>query len=112
MKAPSDVNFGQILENYIKQNKISKASLARAINRTDNAILYFQKKISIQSSIILELCNALKHNFFMDIAAQLPVEFTTNASIDTSKDLRIAALENEIALLKAREEVLLLAFKR
>jgi hypothetical protein len=110
MKAENDFNFGALFASYLKTNKISKAALARAIDRNDNAILYFQKKNSVQASIIVELCHALKHNFFMDIAYQLPKEYATSAQIDTSKEEKIAQLEHEIALLKAREEVLLKAF--
>lgn len=110
MKTPTDFDFGQLFENYLKQNKISKASLARAIDRSDNAILYFQKKSSIQASIIMELCHALKHNFFMDIASQLPAAYTTTAVADQDKDVKIIALQQEIMLLQAREEVLLKAF--
>lgn len=112
MEQVSEINVGQLLENYIKSNKISKAALSRALQCDDSSILYYQKKKSIQSKTILGLSHALKHNFFMDIAVQLPSHYSTTAIADTSKDERIAALENEIALLKAREEVLLLTFKK
>lgn len=107
-----EINAGQILENYIKNNKISKAALSRALKCDDSNILYYQKRKSLQTKTILELSNILKHNFFMDIAAQLPQEYSTTAIADTTKDVKIKELENEIALLKAREEVLLLAIRK
>ena len=112
MEATYTLNFGTLFENYLKKNKISKAALARAIGRNDNAILYFQKKNSIQAGIIIALCHALKHNFFMDIAHQLPKEYTTTALVDSSKEEEIARLKQELIVLKAREEVLLKAFER
>lgn len=112
MNQSSEINVGLLLENYIKNNKISKAALSRALQCDDSSIIYYQKKKSLQSKTILQLSHALKHNFFMDIAVQLPSSYSTTAIADTSKDETIAALQTEIALLKAREEVLLLAFKK
>jgi hypothetical protein len=47
----------------------------------------------------------------MDIAVQLPAEYKTNAPTDTTKDEHIAALEQEVALLKAKNEMLMKLMK-
>ncbi len=62
--------------------------------------------------LLFEKLGLLKHNFFADIAAQLPAAYTTNVVADTSKDERIALLEQELALLKAKNEVLVEVMKR
>ncbi|HUM53182.1 MAG TPA: hypothetical protein PK431_15255 [Chitinophagales bacterium] len=102
-----DFHFGNILKNYIDTKKISKAALARKIKRKDGNILHYQKSATLQISIVHELSHALKHNFFMDIAMQLPPTYTVTAPPDTSKDERIAQLEQENAILKAEKQVLI-----
>jgi hypothetical protein len=50
----------------------------------------------------------MKHNFFADLAAQLPPDFTTNAPDPTLPlQERIAALEEENKLLKIKVETLM-----
>jgi hypothetical protein len=99
-------HFGQLLKTYIDKRKVAKSALARKIKRKDSTIIHYQNSASVQVAIVHELCHALKHNFFADIAAQLPSTYTSNVSIDDSKDLRIAQLENELAISKAKYEAL------
>ena len=99
-------NTGEMLRAFYKKRRIHKAALARLLHRRANTMAEFEKNASIQTAILWELCHALKHNFFADIAAQLPSTYTSNVSIDNSKDLRIAQLENELAISKAKYEAL------
>ena len=103
-----DFHLGSLIKSYIDRNRISKAALARKIGRTDSTILKLQKRPSIQVGIVIELSHALKHNFFADIAAQLPAAYTTEAPEDTANKETIARLEQEIIILKAEKAVLLL----
>jgi hypothetical protein len=64
-----DFHVGKILKSYIDKHKIAKSALARKIKRGDSTIIHYQKSASIQISIVNELCHALKHNFFADLAA-------------------------------------------
>jgi hypothetical protein len=107
-KNMGDFHIGGIIKSYIDRNKISKAALARKVNRTDNSILQLQKRASLQLGIVLELSHALKHNFFADIAAHLPATYTSDAPVDSSDKEKIAQLEQEIMILKAEKAVLLL----
>jgi|LakMenEpi03Aug12_release.lakeMendotaPanAssembly.Ray.scaffolds.fasta_scaffold1888407_1 hypothetical protein len=107
-KNMEDFHFGSIIKSYIDRNKISKAALARKVNRKDSAILKLQKKASLQLGIVLELSHALKHNFFADIAAHLPATYTSDAPVDNTDKEKIAQLEQEIMILKAEKAVLLL----
>ena len=99
-------NTGELFKTYFKQKRIRKAALARFLNRSVNTLSTYIKNDTIQTAVLWELCHALKHNFFADIAAQLPSTYTSNVSIDDSKDLRIAQLENELAISKAKYEAL------
>ena len=104
-------NTGELLKTFFKQRRIRKAALARLMNRSFNTLSTYQKNDTLQTAILWEICHALKHNFFADIAVQLPSTYTTNAPADSTQDDRIAALEQEIALLKAKNESLMEALK-
>ena len=106
-----DFHVGKILKSYIDKHKIAKSALARKIKRGDSTVIHYQKSASIQISIVNELCHALKHNFFADLAVQLPPTYTTNAPADSTQKDRIAALEQENTILKAKNEALMEALK-
>jgi hypothetical protein len=42
----------------------------------------------------------------MDLAAQLPETYTSDAPVDTSKDEEIARLKEQIKILEAEKEIL------
>ena len=114
MKQPSanaDIHIGRMLNSHIVKNKISKAALARKLDINDRYIQRYENRDSLQFSLILQLCHALRHNFFTDIAAMLPQTYTATTLPDDSKDRRIAELEKEIDVLKAEKAVLMEAVK-
>ena len=49
----------------------------------------------------------MKHNFFADLAAQLPPDYTTTAPKSTAIDEEIAQLKNKIQILEAEKNMLL-----
>ncbi len=102
---------GKMLATFYKKNKINKAAVARSINRRASTLSTYEKNCTIQTAVLWEICHTLQHNFFMDIAALLPKDFTTELITDTTKDTRITQLEQEITILKAEKEVLLQALK-
>ncbi|TRX42161.1 hypothetical protein [Flavobacterium restrictum] len=106
--SPVDLHVGTMLKTYIDHHRISKASLARYLGIQDSVVLRYQKSATLQAALLLRLSHALKHNFFQDIASTLPSTYTTTAPLDTTKDVKIAALEQEIIILKAEKAVLLL----
>jgi hypothetical protein len=102
-KAP---DTGALLKAFFKKRRISKAALARTLNRASKTLVGFVKRSSIQTAVLWEICHALKHNFFADIAAQLPATYTTNDIADNTQTERIAQLEHENALLQAKYDAL------
>lgn len=102
-----DFDFGKMLKQYIDRKRIAKSELARVIDVNDSQIIAYQKRPSLQLGLVLRLSNAMKHNFFLDIAAMLPATYSTDAPIDDTKDKLIADLKQEILILKAKVEVLL-----
>jgi hypothetical protein len=111
MKTPETTacpDIGQMLNNRIKKRRISKAALSRNANRKPQTLQKILSKPSIQIRILWELCVAMRHNFFADLAAQLPPDFTTNAPDPTLPlQERIAALEEENKVLTTKVETLM-----
>lgn len=100
-------NTGRMLTDYFKEKRIHKSALARLLGRTPATLASFEKKQSIQTTILWEICRELEHNFFADIASLLPDTFSKSTPPDTTDKERIAQLEQEVLILKAEKEVLI-----
>lgn len=115
LKSKNTIDTGALLEAYVYTNKITKVDLGAAIGRSGLAILRFMRNESIQTGILLDICYALKHNFFKDIANQLPDDFTTtnpkDKSLISEKDQLIAQLQEENKVLKIQNELLMMMKK-
>jgi hypothetical protein len=99
---------GLLLTTYFKEKRIRKSALAREMNRRPDTIYGFEKNSSIQTAILWEICHALKHNFFADIALLLPTTYSQTISAETlAKDQRIAQLEQENLLITNERDLLL-----
>jgi DNA-binding Xre family transcriptional regulator len=107
----NNIDTGKIIGDYIQKNKISKTELGREIDRKGISILNYTRNISIQTGILLEICFAVKHNFFSDIASRLPDDFTKSDPKDQGiifeKDTLIAQLQEENKVLKIQNELLM-----
>ena len=101
-------HVGNLLKSHINRHRLRRAVLARRLDRSYSTVYNYQESPSMQTHLVWELSTALGHNFFADLAAQLPPEFTTNAP-DPTLPLRqrIAALEEENKLLKIKVETLM-----
>jgi len=106
ISTPPSPHIGNLLKTFFRTRRTRKAVLARLMMRKASAISKFQKKESIQIYILWELSHHLQHNFFADLASQLPAEFTSNVPINNSKEEEIARLSEENKLLKAQLETL------
>ncbi|MGQ7944412.1 hypothetical protein [Flavobacterium sp. WC2509] len=62
---------------------------------------------TLSLDIILKLSEGLEHNFLMDIAVQLPKNYTTDAPTDAITTNEIEALKEKIKLLENENQVLL-----
>ena len=100
-------HFGKMLRGHIKKNRLYRSALSRMLDKAYVTVLTYEKRPSLQSSIIWQLSTAMKHNFFADLAAQLPPEFATYAPDATAPfKERIAILEEENKLLRAQLDTL------
>jgi plasmid maintenance system antidote protein VapI len=99
-------HIGELLKQYFLNNRTRKSSLARILGVSPPVITKYKKRDSLQCGILWRLSYALNHNFFADLAKQLPAEFTSNVPIDTSNEEEIELLNEEVKLLKAKLEAL------
>lgn len=101
------IHIGNLLVAYFEQKRTRRAALARKMQVQLATVLSFEKKQSLQTARLYELCTHLQHNFFMDIAQTLPATFTTNKDIFEEKDQEIARLKKEVEKLTIERDVLL-----
>lgn len=101
-------HIGQQLKTYFKKKRIYKAALARVMGKQKSAVQRYLLLPSLQAAVLWDLSWALKHNFLMDLAAQLPPEFTSDAPDPTLPlQQQIANLQKENELLNAKVETLI-----
>ena len=110
-KSKNNIDTGKLIDDFITKKRIFKSDLGRDIDRNGLSILAYIRNSSIQTGILIDLCHALKHNFFRDIADQLPEDFTRTQPKDNTliseKDQIIAQLQEENKVLKIQNEILL-----
>ncbi len=99
-------NIGSMLRVHYKKRKINRAALARKLNLHRVTVANYDARSSLQVRILWDVAVALQHNFFADIAAQLPPAYTTNIPEDTTQAQRIAQLEEENKILAGQLELL------
>ncbi len=106
-------HIGKMLHTHIKKHRLFRSVLARILGRDYSTVHKYEKKETLQCKLLWELSLAIKHNFFADLAAQLPPDFTSYAP-DTTLPLqeRIAALEEENKVLKTKVETLMAVVKK
>lgn len=100
-------HLGNLLKTYYKTNRINKSGLARVMNRSRATVQDYEERKSLQCNVLWDVCVAVEHNFFADLAAQLPQTYTTNVPEDTTQAQRIAQLEEENRILKTKVDTLL-----
>jgi transcriptional regulator with XRE-family HTH domain len=88
------INTGRMIKNIIEQKNLLATKMAVSMGVPNTAIYAYEKRSSIQTSILIKLCHAAKHNFFKDIANQFPNDYTQDAT--SSSEQEIVALKKEI----------------
>lgn len=97
---------GLLLARLFTENRTRKSVVSRMLGVRLQTVLEYQKKTSIQTGTLWKLSMLLKHNFFKDLADQIPKEFSTFSPPDTTLQDRIAVLERENLLLNAQIDIL------
>lgn len=107
----NNIHTGVLLTEVIKEKNISNQELGKLIGRIPLSVKQYKQKGTLQTAVLAEICHALQHNFFSDMADKLPQHFTRNQpntdKIIQEKDALIAQLQEENKVLKIKNEVLL-----
>ncbi|WP_293892166.1 hypothetical protein [Flavobacterium sp.] len=105
------IDTGKMILDYITKNKMSKTELGNKIDRRGISITNYTRTKGIHTGILLNISHAVKHNFFRDIADQLPADYTyikpEDMTLHKEKDNLIAELQEENKVLKIQNEILL-----
>lgn len=101
------INFGYLLSSYMELRLVRSDKLGALIGKTSQTIANYKSSAELRSNTIEELCYALKHNFFQDMANQLPREFTVNPELNAENQSLIAQLQEENKVLKIQNELLM-----
>lgn len=103
-----ELHIGNLLTQYFEQHRTRKAALARKMGVSAPVVMQLQKKESIQLKTLLQLSEILQHNFLLDIAQQLPADYTTAYDIFAEKSRTIASLQEEVKKLTIERDLLLM----
>ncbi len=92
---------GNLLTNYLLNNRINRAELARKMNRSNTSIYQYAESPSLQMGILWNASLILKHNFVAELGALLPVDYSTPKETELNEQIRqleakVAALESMI----------------
>jgi len=99
-------HIGTMLLRVLKKKGMDRADLARALNKNRTGVWKYGKRDSLSLKIIWHMSIVLKHNFFLDLAAQLPDDYATNLPPGTGASHRISQLESENRDLKLQLDLL------
>ncbi len=88
------------IRRVFDQRRVRKSALSRVLGVGPSTVTDLMTTRSMGTERLWNLCVALRHNFFADIAAQLPSDFATNAPRDTTALDRMSELEKEVEQLK------------
>jgi len=105
-------NTGQMLFDYLEHHSVYRIGLAKKMGIGVQQIFYFaRKKRTMDVQKLTDFSHALEHNFFLDMAAQMPETYTSNSGIFKKKNEEIAALKERVKILEAENAVLLRVLK-
>ena len=97
------VHVGHLVWRVLINGNQKRTVLAKATNRSLTTISRQLRKPSMQIAELFEFCHAVKHNFFYDLAASLPAEYSSATLQVVEKH---TAMEEEISKLLQENELL------
>lgn len=84
----NDIHIGNLIKNFVRENHINSAELARKIGKTRQNIYDLYKRDDIEVKLLLAISEALNHNFVNDIYPQKSAsEVSVDVVMDTLKQL-------------------------
>lgn len=106
IKSKNNIDTGKLIERVQLQQNRTYREIEKAINRPPTSMYQYIRNSSIQTGILIDLCYAMKYNFFQEIANRLPDEFTKTDKEAVEKLAEKEAYENRIAELEEENKIL------
>lgn len=88
----------QMVRDYIEENRLSKASLARTLGLSPEALHFRLRGDFIECQFLIKLCKALNNDFYQDVSELIGMD---------KQSSKIAELEKEIEMLNREKELLI-----
>lgn len=85
---------GKLLANYIQNNRINRAELARKLNKSNTSVYQYAESPSLQMHVLWKVSLALNHNFVAELGASLPVDYITPKELELQNQIK--ALQEQI----------------
>ncbi len=99
-------HVGQLLGDFYSTSNANRGELPRALRRARKRVQTYESRPTLPCKLLWEISVVLGHNFFEDIARQLPESFTTAVPKDDGQARRISELEEENRMLKVKLDLL------
>jgi hypothetical protein len=100
----ANIHIGSMIKGFIDKRLLQRTAVAKKLDFYNTAIYGYEKRKSIHTDTLLNFCDAVQHNFFMDIALKLPKTYTQNEFSD--KDLEIENLKKQIEKLQNQNDLM------
>ena len=93
---------GKLLADFIQNNKINRAELARQLNKANTSVYQYAESPSLQMHVLWKVSLALNHNFVAELGASLPVDYVTPKEQELQDQIEV--LQEQIEGLKKENE--------
>lgn len=94
---------GKLLTNYLLNNQIVRAKLARKLNISNTSVYQYAESSSLQMHILWKASIALNHNFIAEVGEKLPVDYITTREKELQE--QVETLQKELERLNIELEV-------
>jgi transcriptional regulator with XRE-family HTH domain len=88
-------HIGQMLKQYVDDNRLSQAAWARRANVNADTVAKYLKQPTMRVDTLMAVCEQLEYNFLRDIANALPPQLPPQAPVDQGAELDALKAENE-----------------
>lgn len=102
----TSIHIGSLIKKLIDSRNLKRTDIAREMGVPNTAIYAYEKQDSLQTGNLLRICDALKYNFFMDIANRLPKEYESSTVLVSEKDQLLKQQAEEIQKLRWENDLL------
>jgi hypothetical protein len=102
----SSIHIGSYLSRLIAVKKLKRSEITSMMGVPYSAFYGYENRPSLQFSIVMRLCHAMKYNIFLDIANTMPADYEYDSVKTSERDNLMLQLQEENKKLKWENELL------